>query len=188
MDEFSSLITEIGFDKNKVIGTNLVIKFTGVNGISEYINDSSLRIEQIKTGDVLSIPFEFSEENEEIDISYTTLQGESVQIQINEINGIGNFVLHHYWYRKIIKMIKDLNQIHDRTEKLEKLNQVETLSTEDNVGDFLREIKDMIEMTKRMINHRENLNHYNTYSSNVERLHSFSSPIVSDAYRSYSSH
>jgi hypothetical protein len=75
MDEFKVLISELGLDRNIVIGTNLNIKLENLEAISPLIRDDEIKIDQIKTGDIFSIPIVFKESDFKIDVSYKNLQG-----------------------------------------------------------------------------------------------------------------
>lgn len=189
MVEFKDLISELGLDKNVVIGTNLNISFRNVEVISPLVHNGMVNIDQIKTDDIFSLPLLFDDTNPELEVKYKDLQGNNITLEINDIssNQIGDFILHHFWYRKIISMIKEISGMSGaNNQKIEKLNGISFLTTVQNLGEFLDEIKDLIEKTRSMINNVErNFHSFNTYTSTVERMSSHSSPTVNMHYRSY---
>jgi hypothetical protein len=196
MNEFKTLVSEIGFDKNTVIGTNLLIKLKNITALSSIAINSSedpeimeIKIDQIKTNDMFTIPIVYmNAEDYEITISYTDLENLIVNIPQVQIETPGNFILNHYWYKTIIQMIRDICTLSSNSEKISKLEEIKLLAISDNLGDFLSEITELIEQTKLLITTSTNTHtSYNNQTFILNRgMSSSASPMVANIYRTNS--
>jgi hypothetical protein len=189
MNEFKNLVREIGLDKNMVIGTHLQILFKYVEPISQFankINDQFIiSINQIKTGEILTIPLQNIENNYEIQFTFKDMDDKIQNVSIVEVENKNNFVKFHYYYKKLTKRIKDLDQISNHNEKLNLLNMIEVENTIEHLGEFYHDIKDMLEKTRLMIINQDknNYQHYNSYTQHVSSISSHSTPIVNKIYK-----
>lgn len=197
MSVFKELVSEIGFDKNKVIGTNLKIRLKNIKALTSTstptheINVIEIPIEQIKTNDMFTVPIVYMEsiENCEISISYTGLDGINKIVQQIQIESPGNFIINNYWYKTIIQMVRELNTIPTILAKTTKLDQIKLLATVEKLGDFLPEINLLIEQTNLMIdNFNSNSNtYYNNSTQIVSRgLSNAATPMAAQIYRTSS--
>jgi hypothetical protein len=201
MNEFKTLVSEIGFDKNIVIGTNLNIKLKNIKALSSIVINSvedptitEIKIDQIKTNDMFTIPIEYMDQEEadyEITISYTDLNNTIITVQQVEIETPGNFILNHYWYKIIIQMIRDLNTLSSNQEKLSKLEEIKLLAISDNLGEFITEIVELIEQTKLIITTTHSNSHshssYNNQTFMLNRaISSSASPMIANIYQNSS--
>lgn len=183
---FKELIKEIGLDKNIEIGKNIKIVLTKISPetslpFQKEADKNIIKIDRIRTGEILSFPFIYPEGGQ-IEIEYQNLEDERKYLEINEIDIEGDFIKNHFWYRRITRMIKEINI---QTENgLEKINEISYMSSPDKLGPFRDEIKRLLTEARNMLTiHNQGYHHYNTYTSSVQRTTSYSSPIIGDVYR-----
>lgn len=185
---FKTLISEIGLDKNIEVGRNIRIKLQNIIPETSLTtkkenNKIVIEIDRIKTGEILSIPLLYGESSHKIEVEYQDLETNVKNLEINEIEVQGDFIKNHFWYRRIVKMIKDINI--ETENGLEKLSNISFLSSPDKLGSFYEEIKGLITEARNMLTiHTQGFHHYNTYTSSVQRTVSYSSPTVQRFYRS----
>lgn len=200
MEEFKSLVTELGLDKNIVLATNLLIKLKGAKPLSdiatmtkeadEYIYE--IRINQIKTGDIFTTAFDY-ESKFDVAVSYVDKNNNRVNMEIKEVEGLDSFVKNHYWYKSLSEMIKDIantrqnvNEVENKNSKIVRLNYITTLATKENLGEFYDDVKDLIEKTRVMLNNVDNgYDTYNRYSQQMSNISSYATPMVKKAYKKY---
>jgi hypothetical protein len=201
MEEFKTLVTELGLDRNIVVGTNLHIQFRGakplsnlatkiyeeLNSVQPGINDNNyeLRINQIKSGDVFTTAFDYNS-TFVITASYTDISNNRVVMDIKEVDGLGSFVRNHYIYKHLTVMIKAVDTLPYKEAKIERLNYLETLVTVDNLGEFFTDINELFLKTRTMYTNVENhYQHYNAYSQQMSSISSHATPMVSKVYKKY---
>jgi hypothetical protein len=194
MDTFSTLISDIGLDKNIIIGKNITINLVNMEVLSNLAKQSidnplnwEVKIEQIKTSDVFTIPVVFNSETDYlIKVSYYNNVDEFVELENQNVDGLDDFVKNNYWYKKIGEQIKDIVEIRDNNNKLESLNKIVLSVTLDNLGDFFQEINDLITETRLMISDENNNTYYNTCTASALRSYSYASKSANVVYKSKS--
>ena len=186
MNQFKSLTSEIGLDKNIVIGTNIVVKLENVQVTSKLANsnNSEIKFEQIKTSDVFTIPFIINTDSEpNIMVTYTTNSNQEVIMENKYIDELDNFVKNNFWFKRIGEQIRDVMLIDNKNTKLEILNKIISNVTIENLGDFFQEINDLITQTRLTIQNEHNNTYYNTCTSTVQKTYSHASKTSNMIYK-----
>ena len=194
--QFETLITENGLNNNVPIGTNLVIKLKNIKALTSSAKPSEsdstiieIKFDQIKTNDTFNFPIKFTNSDDFIiDISYTAIDGTHVIVSQYDMSNenMNDFILHHYWYKEILQMIRTIPSINTTLDKLTKLDEIKLLSIAENLGNFYSEIIDLIGKTRLMVNNVRSNTHYNNYNDVLERQASDSSQFAGVIYRSAS--
>lgn len=194
MNMFETLVSSIGLDKNIIIGKNISLKFKNIKVLSNLAKISNVDptiyeviFEQIKTSDVFTIPIIFnldSEIDSYIEVSYIDNSGKKKELNNKNINDIGNFVKNNYWYKRIGEQIKDIIVMDNKEKKLDILDKIELIATEDNLGDFFQEINSLIMQTKLTISDSLNNTYYNSCTASALRTYSHASNSSNIVYKS----
>ena len=196
MTMFKSLVSNIGLDKNIVVGKKILVKFKNLKVLSNLakisIDDPSVTeiiFEQIKTSDVFTVPIIFNLEKESsIKVTYIDNFCENKELDNQFIDNLDNFVKNNYWYKKIGEQIKDIIAMVKNDEKKESLNKIVLNTTAENLGDFLQEITELITQTKLMITNEDNNTYYNCCTVSAIRSYSHASGSANVIYKSKSNY